>query len=73
MKYLECVTENDEDCQCIFPFRAEGVRYDRCSDPWDEGLWCATAVQEDGEYLDYGWCIEGREGGRADKLQICLF
>ena len=60
IKYLGCVTENQEDCQCIFPFKADGVSYNSCSDPYGEGLWCATAVDATGEYSGWGWCIEGK-------------
>ena len=67
LKYLECLTEDQEPCQCIFPFKSDGVSYDSCSDPYDEGLWCATAVDATGEYSGWGWCIEGEsllvEGG----------
>merc|ERR1712156_1307656 len=54
-----CMTQEDEDCQCIFPFKADGTSYETCVDPFNEGgLWCATAIQSDGEYSDYGWCVE---------------
>merc|ERR1719340_519565 len=54
-----CTTQEDEDCQCIFPFKADGTSYETCVDPFNEGgLWCATAIQSDGEYSDYGWCVE---------------
>ena len=57
---LGCMTQEDEDCQCIFPFKADGTSYETCVDPFNEGgLWCATAIQSDGEYSDYGWCVEG--------------
>merc|ERR1712013_793246 len=54
-----CMTQEDEDCRCIFPFKAEGTSYETCVDPFNEGgVWCATAIQSDGEYSDYGWCVE---------------
>merc|ERR550525_818661 len=54
-----CMTQEDEDCQCIFPFKADGTSYETCVDPFNEGgVWCATAIQSDGEYSDYGWCVE---------------
>merc|ERR1711953_947076 len=53
-----CMTQEDEDCQCIFPFKADGTSYETCVDPFNEGgVWCATAIQSDGEYSDYGWCV----------------
>ena len=74
MKSLECVTESGEDCECVFPFLAEGESYSACSDPFTEGgLWCATALQKDGEYSDYGWCIEGGSVQYQPHQQIPLF
>merc|ERR1711988_1163300 len=61
-KNYKCVTEDGEDCQCIFPFSYGGVSYTDCTDVDESNLWCATSLDDNGEYLDYGWCKERETG-----------
>merc|ERR1711988_1121243 len=65
-KNYKCVTEDGEDCQCIFPFSYGGVSYTDCTDVDESNLWCATSLDDNGEYLDYGWCKE-RETETEEK------
>jgi hypothetical protein len=54
-----CVTAEEKDCQCIFPFKVDGESYETCADPTNDGNnWCATALKSDGEYSEWGWCLE---------------
>ena len=42
---------------CVFPFIYEGNTYEECTTVGDgESAWCATEVNSDGEYTDYGVC-----------------
>ena len=57
---LECQIETWGDCECVFPFKYNGVLYNSCTDVDEERLWCATDVNEDQEFIgDYGLCREG--------------
>merc|ERR1711936_473467 len=63
----KCVTEDNEDCRCIFPFKYEGVSYTECTDVDSDSLWCATSLDDDGEYLTYGFCKENE----AAEVDVC--
>ena len=58
---LECQIETWGDCECVFPFKYNGVLYNSCTDVDEGQLWCVTDVNEDQEMktgTDYGWCRE---------------
>jgi len=56
---LQCVTEINEACVCVFPFKYNGVSYNSCTNVGEEALWCATAVDQNQKYSgEYGWCLE---------------
>merc|ERR1711936_398398 len=63
----KCVTEDNEDCRCIFPFKYEGVSYTECTDVDSDSLWCATSLNDNGEYLTYGFCKENE----AAEVDVC--
>lgn len=45
------------DRDCIFPFRYNGVAYDRCTMVDQNVPWCATAVDGEGNYVgEWGVC-----------------
>ena len=67
---LECQIETWGDCECVFPFKYNGVLYNSCTDVDEGQLWCATDVNEDQEMTtgnDYGWC---REPVHTPRLQL---
>jgi hypothetical protein len=56
-----------EGVQCVFPFVYNGKAYDECTtDDYPLGVaWCATDIDENGEYIDGKWghCVPCSEGG----------
>ena len=52
-----CETIGSKPEPCIFPFKYEGQKFDRCTsvDTEDGSLWCATEVDKDGNVLDGRW------------------
>jgi len=58
-----CFAENTEGkCTtksgpCVFPFKYKGKTYDECTTVRNSGVpWCATKVNSNGEYVEYGNC-----------------
>merc|ERR1712038_788155 len=54
-----CTTKKGR--QCVFPFKYEGTIYEMCASGVSRaGWWCATAVDNDGNYIDgqWDWCAD---------------
>ena len=49
-----------DDVACVFPFEYQGETYIECT----EKNWCATAVDDDGKYIEgeYGVCKSCESG-----------
>ena len=58
---------------CVFPFKYEGKSYDSCITNGNGGTeWCATSLNSDGTYLDYGNCncYNVKEPGKSFGINI---
>merc|ERR1711953_1166769 len=57
----ECIAADQSSCECVFPFKYNGVTYNTCTRDGEDKEWCATGTNADGEYVGdsrFGWCYE---------------
>merc|ERR1712079_403895 len=55
-----CFAANESPCECVFPFKYNGVTHNTCTYGDETDLWCATGTNANGEYDggdQYGWCL----------------
>merc|ERR1712079_849090 len=58
----ECIAADQSSCECVFPFKYNGVTYNTCTRDGEDKEWCATGPNADGEYVGdsrFGWCYGG--------------
>ena len=73
--------QNTISCdQCQFPFKYKGVEYNECTMEDESELWCATQVDNNREYITFGWCkstctsgerTNGHQGSKTDNSNPC--